>query len=215
VHIEDILPYFPDFVVIDDFKEPILKALEEYQAHIEQLKADMDDATRSAEAIRLDMRELKRRFIKISFSAKCCLCSVPLLLRGFYAFPCRHHFHMDCLTAHMIQEFLPKQVQQKLVRLQEWLAQTQENLERQPKRSSLSMDQLNTNAALADPVALRAPRPNDGFEELLQLRSRIQEAMEELVASECIYCGELMLKTIDKPFISEDEGLLAESWSIV
>lgn len=28
--IEDILPFFPDFVVIDDFKEEIAHALEEY-----------------------------------------------------------------------------------------------------------------------------------------------------------------------------------------
>ncbi len=28
--IEDILPHFPDFVVIDDFKEDICSALEEY-----------------------------------------------------------------------------------------------------------------------------------------------------------------------------------------
>ena len=40
--IEDILPFFPDFVVIDDFKEEICNALESYSAHIDQLKSEMD-----------------------------------------------------------------------------------------------------------------------------------------------------------------------------
>ena len=38
--IEDILPFFPDFVVIDDFKEEICTALEGNSAHIDELKAD-------------------------------------------------------------------------------------------------------------------------------------------------------------------------------
>ena len=41
--IEDILPFFPDFVVIDDFKDEICTALEGYSAHIDALKADMDE----------------------------------------------------------------------------------------------------------------------------------------------------------------------------
>jgi vacuolar protein sorting-associated protein 18 len=33
--IEDILPFFPDFVVIDDFKDEIANALESYSNQIE------------------------------------------------------------------------------------------------------------------------------------------------------------------------------------
>ena len=61
--IEDILPFFPDFVLIDDFKEEICNALEEYNIHIEELKAEMDEATKSSESIRLDIRELKNRHV--------------------------------------------------------------------------------------------------------------------------------------------------------
>lgn len=59
--IEDILPFFPDFVLIDHFKDQICHALEEYNQHIDELKQDMDEATRSAEAIRLDIRELRNK----------------------------------------------------------------------------------------------------------------------------------------------------------
>ena len=58
---EDILPFFPDFVLIDDFKDEICSALEEYNINIEELKAEMDNATLSADHIRLDTRKLKKR----------------------------------------------------------------------------------------------------------------------------------------------------------
>ena len=52
VKIEDILPLFPDFVTIDAFREAIHESLEQYSAHIDQLKQEMADATRIADALR-------------------------------------------------------------------------------------------------------------------------------------------------------------------
>jgi uncharacterized protein YxjI len=95
--IEDILPFFPDFVVIDDFKEEIAHALEGYSAHIDDLKQEMDDATRTAESIKQDIAELKNRFVTIDAGERCSVCSQPLLTRQFYVFPCQHTFHADCL----------------------------------------------------------------------------------------------------------------------
>lgn len=95
--IEDILPFFPDFVVIDDFKEDICTALEGYSAHIEVLKGEMDEATRSAESIKKDIADLKNRFVTVEAGERCSTCSYPLLIRQFYVFPCQHSFHVDCL----------------------------------------------------------------------------------------------------------------------
>jgi len=95
--IEDILPFFPDFVVIDDFKEDICTALEGYSAHIEKLKGEMDDATRSAESIKKDIADLKNRFITVQPGERCVKCSYLLMARQFYVFPCQHSFHADCL----------------------------------------------------------------------------------------------------------------------
>jgi hypothetical protein len=95
--IEDILPFFPDFVVIDDFKEEIAHALEGYSSHIETLKNEMDEATRTAESIQQDIAALKHRFITIDVGEQCSTCSNLLLTRQFYVFPCHHSFHADCL----------------------------------------------------------------------------------------------------------------------
>ncbi|KAI7899794.1 Pep3/Vps18/deep orange family-domain-containing protein [Cokeromyces recurvatus] len=59
--IEDILPFFPDFVVINDFKEEICDALEKYNTTIDDIKGEMDEATKSSDSIRLDIRNLKSR----------------------------------------------------------------------------------------------------------------------------------------------------------
>lgn len=95
--IEDILPFFPDFVTIDDFKEDICSALEGYSSQIASLRASMDEATASAEAIKRDIAELQNRFVVVDAAASCDSCKNALLARQFYVFPCQHAFHADCL----------------------------------------------------------------------------------------------------------------------
>ncbi|KIJ45146.1 hypothetical protein M422DRAFT_251339 [Sphaerobolus stellatus SS14] len=115
--IEDILPFFPDFVVIDDFKEDICTALEGYSAHIEKLKADMDEATRSADSIKKDIADLKNRFVSVQSGERCSKCSQPLLLRQFYVFWCQHSFHADCLIG-LVKEYLPQHALRRILALQ-------------------------------------------------------------------------------------------------
>lgn len=95
--IEDILPFFPDFITIDDFKEDICDALEEYGHQIEQLKTEMNSATEAAEAIKREIADLRNRFVVVDAAAKCDSCGQQLLARQFYVFPCQHAFHADCL----------------------------------------------------------------------------------------------------------------------
>jgi hypothetical protein len=104
--IEDILPFFPDFVVIDDFKDEIANALESYSAQIEALKNEMDDATRSAESMKEYIVGLKNRFISVDAGERCSVCSIPILTRQFYVFPCHHAFHADCLVGLVRDSFL-------------------------------------------------------------------------------------------------------------
>ncbi|KAG0263918.1 hypothetical protein DFQ27_001570 [Actinomortierella ambigua] len=295
--IEDVLPFFPDFVLIDDFKEEICTALEEYNAHIDALKTEMDEATNSAENIRKDVRELRSRFAVVASTEKCTICDFPLLTRQFYIFPCQHTFHADCLIKHL-QPFLPGRQVKRLEELQE---QIQIEMQNQQK---LMLTNANTNQPLANPkgsnavvvangsvvtplIALEPTNPGGGgggggggighipilghtveaataltgalgaggmavmnggvaiattaaqtaagvfkdviFSEGHSLKMNqggddvavmvpklevLRDEMDELVASECLLCGEMMIKTIDQPFVSSDERELELSWSV-
>eukprot|EP00049_Salpingoeca_infusionum_P022665 m.8075 g.8075 ORF g.8075 m.8075 type:complete len:995 (-) comp5317_c0_seq1:208-3192(-) len=101
--IEDILPFFQDFKIIDPFQEHIKASLGNYNTRIQDLERDMNMATTSARAIRADIVDINRRHEVVSGAMQCSTCSYPLLSRPFYLFPCHHGFHKDCL----IQEMLP------------------------------------------------------------------------------------------------------------
>ncbi|CAK3937910.1 Vacuolar membrane pep3 [Lecanosticta acicola] len=97
LRIEDLIPFFPDFVVIDDFKEEICAALEEYSRQIDNLKHGMDESATTASNIKQDIKKLDERYAIVEPGERCWKCRLPLLMRQFFVFPCQHAFHADCL----------------------------------------------------------------------------------------------------------------------
>ncbi|KAK5733926.1 tethering complex subunit [Elasticomyces elasticus] len=103
LRIEDLIPFFPDFVVIDDFKEEICAALEDYSRRIEGLRVEMDESAGTAEHIREDIKKLDQRYAIVEPGERCWKCRLPLLMRQFFVFPCQHAFHADCLGEMVMQ----------------------------------------------------------------------------------------------------------------
>ncbi|KAF7513470.1 hypothetical protein GJ744_008764 [Endocarpon pusillum] len=101
--IEDLIPFFPDFVVIDDFKEEICTALENYSRHIDDLKQEMDMSAHTAEQIQAEIQALDLRYAIVEPGEKCWICSLPVLSRQFFVFPCQHAFHSDCLGKKVLE----------------------------------------------------------------------------------------------------------------
>jgi vacuolar protein sorting-associated protein 18 len=101
--IEDLIPFFPDFVVIDDFKEEICSALEAYSRHIDALKQEMDTSAHTAEQIQAEIKALDLRYAIVEPGEKCWICSLPVLSRQFFVFPCQHAFHSDCLGKKVLE----------------------------------------------------------------------------------------------------------------
>lgn len=97
LRIEDLIPFFPDFIVIDAFKEEICAALEDYSRRIDELKTEMDDSASTAQHIKDDIRALDSRYAIVEPGERCYKCRLPLLMRQFFVFPCQHAFHADCL----------------------------------------------------------------------------------------------------------------------
>lgn len=184
--IEDILPFFPDFVTIDRFKEAICTSLHEYSRHIDALKTDMDEATESAREIRAEIHSFRHRSAVVRSQDKCSACGYPLMMRAFYLFPCAHRFHADCLVAEVLPH-LPVSVRARATELQRRTA------------AHCSVDE----GATSSPSSLPSVPPEHG----------LKEELDELVASECVYCGDLMIRMVDKPFVSDDEyDAVVRSW---
>ncbi|XP_052234264.1 vacuolar protein sorting-associated protein 18 homolog [Dreissena polymorpha] len=177
--IEDILPFFPDFVTIDHFKDAIVTSLQKYNQHIDTLKVEMEEATDSAEEIRKEIQAFRNKYAHVKALDKCSKCGFPLMTRAFYLFPCQHKFHSDCL----IEEILPNltgKMGARVKELQKKLAEREES--RQPAAVLGKQDM----AALSTKMSAKAE-------------------LDDLVASECIYCGIYMIRSIDKPFIEDNE----------
>ena len=104
LRIEDLIPFFPDFVIIDDFKDEICAALESYSQHIDALKSEMDDSAATAESIKADIVGLDKRYAIVEPGESCRVCGLPLLSRQFFVFPsCQHGFHSDCLGRKVLE----------------------------------------------------------------------------------------------------------------
>lgn len=95
--IEDLLPLFPDFTVIDDFKNEIISSMEVYSTSINQLNKEMDESVEMGENIRGEIQRFEKRYALVEPGENCFLCGFPVATKKFYVFPCLHTFHCDCL----------------------------------------------------------------------------------------------------------------------
>jgi hypothetical protein len=43
---------------------------------------------------------------------------------------------------------------------------------------------------------------------------QLKDELDDLVAAECILCGDMMIKTIEQPFINDEENDLLASWAV-
>lgn len=191
LQIEDILPFFPDFTRIDEFRDEICTSLEEYGGHIQKLKHEMADATRSAELIRTDIKELRNKYGFVSTSQKCELCRYTAMSRQFYLFPCQHVFHATCLT----KEVLTHSSLMQRRRVGELARKLADASARPPPAAGSQSTDARREARESEIDALRTE-------------------LNQLVAGECVLCGDLMMRSIERPFVEADEEAEVASWAL-
>jgi len=120
--IEDVLPFFPDFVVIDAFKTEICAKLEEYNRNIEGLKSEIEDYTESAENIRKEIGALNSTPMHVSCNTKCAISGAPILSGPFYVFSSGYAILADVLMKHVLPHLSESQ-RQRAKTLHDWLEQ--------------------------------------------------------------------------------------------
>lgn len=183
LRIEDLLPFFSDFQKIDDFKEAICEALKEYNMKIVEQRNEMEDSAKSAERVRNDLQTFRNRSVTVGAQEQCAVCSVYLLLKPFFIFPCGHKFHGDCLEKQLIPLL---------------------DIETNRRLSSLKLALSSMNSVQSD--------ENNGVSTGMSQRDKIKMEIENILASDCLFCGELMINCIDQPFI-EDTNRMENDWN--
>ncbi|KAH3661334.1 hypothetical protein OGAPHI_006741 [Ogataea philodendri] len=100
---KDLLPLFPDFVVIDDFKEEVVQSLETLAVEMDSLSLEMTASLNQSEKINKQIKEFQQdQFQIIEPNESCGLCGKILVIRKFIVFPCLHSFHQDCLVREVL-----------------------------------------------------------------------------------------------------------------
>lgn len=188
--IEDILPYFPEYLTIDHFKVAICQSLKEYNQHIESLREDMKLATESAQQIREEITKVRNRFTIVDSTDPCHLCLFPAVEEHFYSFPsCGHLFHHKCL----VKEILEYLSMNDRIKLEAMLAEYKSIQNQLQTTSLVTINGINKN----NPFLFEQKESISTTNRLENLNSKI----EDIISSECLLCGNLMIQTIDKPFI--------------
>jgi hypothetical protein len=202
LRIEDLVPHLTkDFVVLDDFTDDICNALERYGKQIAELRRSMDEASVTANRIQQATDALNDRFALLSIGDPCVVCNQPVMQRQFYVFPCQHAAHSDCLVRKLLATVTPA-AKRRLAHLQGIVART--GIVTVPAASSAASVRSNSTT-LQNGQSVTQAALEDAREEL-----------DTLIASECIHCGSLKIKTIDEPFIGDTDADReeAQSWQV-
>lgn len=173
LRIEDLLPFFSDFEKIDNFKEAICDALRDYNQRIQELQREMAETKEQSDRVCKELRQLRAHSISIEAQASCDICDLILMVKPFFVFICGHKFHSDCLEKQVIP-ILTKERSRRLTVLKQEM-----------------------EALMAQTIALARHTP-----EQQKKRSDLKTEIEEILASDCLYCG-LLIETIDQTFVDD------------
>mmetsp|Transcript_28908 Transcript_28908/g.94645 ORF Transcript_28908/g.94645 Transcript_28908/m.94645 type:complete len:535 (+) Transcript_28908:262-1866(+) len=96
--IEDILRFFPDFVVIEAFKTEICSSLEQYNKSLDTLRAEINDYKHNSINIQNESLTLYTQDICLASNARCSLSGCPVVSEPFFYFSSGHSFLERNLT---------------------------------------------------------------------------------------------------------------------
>ncbi|KAJ3366977.1 hypothetical protein GGF32_000038 [Allomyces javanicus] len=76
IKLDDVLPLFPDFCTMDDFKNELVAVLEDYSTKLHQIESDMESSYRSLQQI----KDRAAKSLHVTFTPRdpCAVCRLPL-----------------------------------------------------------------------------------------------------------------------------------------
>lgn len=102
--IKDLLPLFPEFIVIDNFKESLIESLKKLSLEMNKAAVEMDNTLNESDKINQKIKDFQStNFQIIEPFESCQLCHKILAIRKFIVFPCSHAFHQDCMVKNILE----------------------------------------------------------------------------------------------------------------
>ncbi|KAK6456340.1 Pep3/Vps18/deep orange family-domain-containing protein [Scheffersomyces xylosifermentans] len=102
--LKDLLPLFPESIMINNFKDEIVKSLNQYNNKINQLSLEMKESLKISNNLKQQIKnsnkvsEKAKIYSIIEPGESCQLCQTLLINKNFVYFPnCHHGHHKDCL----------------------------------------------------------------------------------------------------------------------
>lgn len=107
--LKDLLPLFPESIMVNNFKEEIITSLNQYNNRINQLSIEMKESLDISNNLKNQILESNESLAKgkiftiIEPGEPCNLCNNLLVSKNFITFPnCHHSFHKDCLIKYFL-----------------------------------------------------------------------------------------------------------------
>eukprot|EP01022_Parablepharisma_sp_SALTPOND_P016123 TRINITY_DN232_c0_g1_i1.p1 TRINITY_DN232_c0_g1~~TRINITY_DN232_c0_g1_i1.p1 ORF type:complete len:1070 (-),score=123.23 TRINITY_DN232_c0_g1_i1:8437-11544(-) len=208
--LNDVLQYISPKVKLKTFRDDILSQVNVYDARIGQSQDEIHEYNQISQEVLDQQKDLLNTPIFLPPDKGCDKCEKVLTGSGkFFAFPCFHAFHRNCLldwyegyricmsrakvTKMEAMETYKKQMQQKLV------------LMRMPVMG-------NAGKSLLESVEAALATKNMSYDDEREVREEdyaylqaLEKKFEDLLSNECVLCGEIAIEKLDTPFDSEKE----------
>ncbi|KAK6462731.1 Pep3/Vps18/deep orange family-domain-containing protein [Scheffersomyces coipomensis] len=104
IGLKDLLPLFPESIMINNFKDEIVKSLNEYNNKINHLSLEMNESLTISHNLKQQIKDANnldhtsKLYSIIEPGEPCQICLKLLITKNFIYFPnCHHGHHKDCL----------------------------------------------------------------------------------------------------------------------
>ena len=185
--VEDLMPYFPETILIDSFKEEIEDQTGTYDENIQKHKSEMEMVEKNTNILRTDLKKMGSFPLVYDSPHKCFSCRLFINpSKPYYYFFCGHLVHQNCLIRD-VSETLDGKTKETVLHLYQ---------EIQKWKEKNIIEERNARGA----IITRA--------------DKIKEKLDDIIAVECLYCGNSIVDKIDVDFVGDEDEYQRSTWDI-
>ncbi|KAI8344696.1 hypothetical protein BC941DRAFT_15102 [Chlamydoabsidia padenii] len=141
-------------------------------------------------------------------------------------FPCQHAFHAECMIQR-ITKFLPPRTLRRLAQLEDALNPSTPTTAATVNSNGMMIGPTSKWMSAAAGVIFSGDTTTttttnnattidttSNTTTMAATREQLEEELDDIVAKECVLCGDTMIKSIDQPFLNDEETDIVNEWAI-